>query len=138
MTTRKDYDAEAQEQASRLRPDLDPEASRGAARTHQALVRQLSVAAECNDLRANGVRNAVQAIADRRGITVSTVRMLLHRASTDNGVALVAPPAVPSLEGALRIVSDWCIEANECGGVDAGDLAFRLTSAGYQLPDDDA
>lgn len=37
----------------------------------------------------------------------------------------------------LRIVSGWCIEANENGGVDAGDLAFRLTDAGYELPDDD-
>lgn len=37
----------------------------------------------------------------------------------------------------LRIVSDWCIEANEVGGVDAGDLAYRLESAGYPLPDDD-
>lgn len=34
----------------------------------------------------------------------------------------------------LRIVSDWCVEANESGGVDAGDLAFRLTRSGYQLP----
>lgn len=37
---------------------------------------------------------------------------------------------------ALRIVSDWCVEANENGGVDAGDLAFRLEQAGFPLPDD--
>lgn len=37
----------------------------------------------------------------------------------------------------LRIVSDWCIEANEVGGVDAGDLAWRLEEAGFPLPDED-
>jgi hypothetical protein len=37
----------------------------------------------------------------------------------------------------LRIVSDWCIEANEVGGVEAGDLAYRLEQAGFPLPDDD-
>lgn len=37
----------------------------------------------------------------------------------------------------LRIVSDWCIEANDVGGVDAGDLAFRLLEAGFPLPDDE-
>lgn len=41
------------------------------------------------------------------------------------------------LAAVLRIVSDWCIEANEVGGVDAGDLAYRLETAGYPLPDDD-
>ena len=35
----------------------------------------------------------------------------------------------------LGIVSDWCVEANENGGVDAGDLAWRLEQAGYPLPD---
>lgn len=36
---------------------------------------------------------------------------------------------------ALRIVSDWRVEANEVGGVDAGDLSWRLEQAGYPLPD---
>jgi hypothetical protein len=40
----------------------------------------------------------------------------------------------PAVE-VLRIVSDWCVEANENGGVDAGDLAWRLKQAGYPLPD---
>lgn len=35
----------------------------------------------------------------------------------------------------LHIVSDWCIEANEVGGVDAGDLAWRLEQAGYPFAD---
>lgn len=37
----------------------------------------------------------------------------------------------------LRIVSAWCVEANEAGGVDAGDLAWRLEQAGYSLPDEE-
>lgn len=36
----------------------------------------------------------------------------------------------------LDIVNNWCIEANDVGGVDATDLAFRLLEAGYALPDD--
>ena len=35
----------------------------------------------------------------------------------------------------LRIVSDWCVEANDVAGVDAGDLAWRLEQAGFPLPD---
>lgn len=35
----------------------------------------------------------------------------------------------------LRVVSAWCVEANEVGGVDAGDLAWRLEEAGHPLPD---
>lgn len=46
-------------------------------------------------------------------------------------------PASVAAAEVLRIVSDWCVEANECGGMDAGDLAFRLRQAGYELPDDD-
>ncbi len=38
---------------------------------------------------------------------------------------------------ALRIVSEWCVEANEVGGVDAGDLAWRLQEAGHVLPGED-
>ena len=37
----------------------------------------------------------------------------------------------------IQIVSDWCIEANNVGGVDAGDLAWRLEDAGYPLPPED-
>lgn len=35
----------------------------------------------------------------------------------------------------LRIVSAWCVEANDVGGVDAGDLAWRLEQAGFRLPE---
>ncbi|MEU0818892.1 hypothetical protein [Streptomyces mirabilis] len=44
----------------------------------------------------------------------------------------------PSLDGALRIVSDWVIESNDSGGIDADDLTWRLAQAGYPLPDDEA
>ena len=37
----------------------------------------------------------------------------------------------------LGIVSAWCVEANETGGVDATDLAWRLEQAGHPLPDED-
>lgn len=36
-------------------------------------------------------------------------------------------------DAVLRIVSDWCVETNEHGG-----LAWRLETAGYPLPDEDA
>lgn len=45
--------------------------------------------------------------------------------------------AETALAGVLGIVSAWCVEANECGGVDATDLAWRLKQAGHQLPDTD-
>lgn len=37
----------------------------------------------------------------------------------------------------MGIVGEWCVEANDVGGVDATDLAFRLDAAGYRLPDDE-
>lgn len=129
MTTT-DYDAKAKQQARQIRPDLDPTAGPGAARSHRALVRLLSVAAECNDLRTQGVRNATVIIAERRGVTAQTVRMLLHRASTEHGITLVDQPTVPSLEGAMRIVADW-YQSSEGRDVLVEDLA----AAGYRLPD---
>ncbi|MEU0783478.1 hypothetical protein ABZ341_18130 [Streptomyces sp. NPDC006173] len=39
-------------------------------------------------------------------------------------------------DAVLRIVSDWCVESNENGGIDAGDLAWRLEEAGHPLPAD--
>lgn len=46
-------------------------------------------------------------------------------------------PAEAAAAEVLRIVSDWCTEANENGGVDAGDLAWRLEQAGYPLPSEE-
>lgn len=131
MTTTVDrYDAEAQERAHQMRPDLDPAAGPGAARSYRALVRLLSVATECNDLRTQGVRNATLVIAERRGVTAQTVRMLLHRASTEHGITITAPPTVPSLDGMLRIVADWYASSE---GRDV--LAEELAAAGYSLPE---
>lgn len=42
-----------------------------------------------------------------------------------------------ALREVLGIVTDWCVEANDCGGVDATDLAFRLEQAGHPLPDEE-
>lgn len=42
-----------------------------------------------------------------------------------------------ALAEVLRLVSAWCVEANENGGVDAGDLAWRLEQAGHPLPDEE-
>ena len=44
-------------------------------------------------------------------------------------------PASEAAAEVLRIVSAWCVEANDTGGIDAGDLAWRLEQAGYPLPD---
>ena len=126
-----DYDVIATERARKLRPDLDPTAGPGAARSHRALIRTLSVAHECNDLRDTGVRNAVTVIAQRRGMSHSTVSMILHRARTDYGVTVVDSPSGPSLAGALRIVSDWYRSSE---GRDV--LIEDLTAAGYPIPED--
>jgi hypothetical protein len=37
----------------------------------------------------------------------------------------------------IQVVNDWCVEYNNEGGIDAGDLAWRLEAAGYALPPDD-
>ncbi|MCY0916997.1 hypothetical protein OS965_02250 [Streptomyces sp. H27-G5] len=37
----------------------------------------------------------------------------------------------------MRIVCDYVIESNDIGGIDCNDLADRLRTAGYPLPDDE-
>jgi hypothetical protein len=51
-------------------------------------------------------------------------------------ICLASDQADP-VAAVLRIVSDWYIEVNEVGGVDAGDLVWRLEQAGYYLPDEE-
>lgn len=36
----------------------------------------------------------------------------------------------------LKIIWEYCTEANEVGGIDAGDLAWRTTQAGFAAPED--
>lgn len=48
-----------------------------------------------------------------------------------------ATAALASLDGVLRIVADWVTEANDFGGIDADDLAWRLEEAGHKLPEGD-
>lgn len=54
--------------------------------------------------------------------TVGALKAELNR-TADGGVDKV-----------LAIVEEWCCEANDVGGVDATDLAFRLGRAGYSFP----
>jgi hypothetical protein len=90
----------------------------------------LSISAECNDLRNAGVRNAITAIAERRGMSHSTVTMILHRARTDYGITIVDQPTLPSLEGAMRIIADWYASSE---GRDV--LVEDLAAAGYPIPE---
>jgi hypothetical protein len=41
------------------------------------------------------------------------------------------------LDKVMGIVGDWCVESNTSGGIDAGDLSWRLEEAGYPLWDGD-
>lgn len=43
--------------------------------------------------------------------------------------------AEAKLEKALRLVSEYCVESNDVGGIDATDLAFRFERADLKLPD---
>ena len=46
-------------------------------------------------------------------------------------------PAEVAAAEVLRIVAEWVTESNDVGGVDSGDLTWRLEQAGYPLPDED-
>lgn len=48
---------------------------------------------------------------------------------------LLRRAATQPVRPVLAIVSAWCVESNDTGGIDAGDLAWRLEQAGYPLPD---
>lgn len=37
----------------------------------------------------------------------------------------------------LEIINEFCIEYNNSGGIDAGDLAYRTESAGFEFPPDE-
>ncbi|MEU8473725.1 hypothetical protein [Streptomyces hygroscopicus] len=68
----------------------------------------------------------------------SPTPLSLEAARDHQHVGTAAARRVATLKAALaevlRIVADWCTEANDVGGVDATDLAFRLEHAGHQLP----
>lgn len=66
-----------------------------------------------------------------------TVAEFAKKISEKRGAIATARAAQTALAEVLRLVSAWCVEANENGGVDAGDLAWRLEQAGHQLPDED-
>ncbi|MEU9793799.1 hypothetical protein AB0E27_24755 [Streptomyces sparsogenes] len=70
-----------------------------------------------------------------RGTLLESERRLL-RAAVDAELA-DAEAAHAALVEVLGIVTAWCVEANETGGVDATDLAWRLEQAGHPLPDEE-
>lgn len=51
---------------------------------------------------------------------------------------LVDAVIAEALAPVMRIVCDYVIESNDVGGIDCNDLADRLRTAGYPLPDDEA
>ncbi|MCZ1006366.1 hypothetical protein [Streptomyces lydicus] len=52
----------------------------------------------------------------------------------EDGARLLAELQRNATRPVLEIVSAWCVESNDIGGIDAGDLAWRLEQAGYPLP----
>lgn len=46
--------------------------------------------------------------------------------------------AAGRLPEVMRIIRDWVTEYNDVGGIDAGDLVWRLEQAGHPLPDETA
>ncbi|WP_330173028.1 hypothetical protein OG875_05115 [Streptomyces sp. NBC_01498] len=45
--------------------------------------------------------------------------------------------AEADLDTMLRIITEYVVESNDIGGLDANDLVSRLGSAGFPLPDED-
>lgn len=75
-----DQRAIAEAAVRRMRPDLDPEDSKGARRTWDSLVRYAEVYQEYNEHLIRGTRDAIGEIAERHGVEKATVRSWLHRA----------------------------------------------------------
>lgn len=44
--------------------------------------------------------------------------------------------AEAALADVMRMVTEFVVESNDCGGIDANDLASRLEQAGHPLPED--
>lgn len=61
----------------------------------------------------------------------------VHSPGSDTPCTDARPTSRDRVDKVLRIVNEWVIESNDVGGVDAGDLAWRLEQAGFPLPDTD-
>ncbi|WP_431772217.1 hypothetical protein [Streptomyces cucumeris] len=70
----------AEELITRLRPDLDPNAGKGAARSWNGLVKLAEAVEEHMDEMLKGSSDPVSAMAIRHGVAPATVRTWLHRA----------------------------------------------------------
>lgn len=89
------------EMVRRVRPDLDPEESRGAARSWNGLVRLAEALDEYTELLATGSTDVVGEMAAAHGVAPATVRTWVHRARQAGITATgwldkAAPPLVPS------------------------------------------
>lgn len=76
--------------------------------------------------------------ARKRAADIADVCAAEH-GTRDPVVVPVVASEIERLRGDLatvmRIVTAWCVEYNDFGGVDAEDLAWRLEEAGHPLPD---
>ncbi|MCQ6250879.1 hypothetical protein [Streptomyces malaysiensis] len=93
-----------------------------------------------------GERDHMHDVADQLAYAIAPIEVIGEHSSENdpwqNALDHVTPAAQVDEEKqrvaeVLRIVSAWCTEANDVGGVDAGDLAWRLEQAGHQLPDEE-
>ncbi|MET9517013.1 hypothetical protein [Streptomyces sp. NPDC002994] len=63
-------------------------------------------------------------------------RSWIHSPGSDTR-CLNARPPTNQLAEVMRIVTEYVIESNDIGGLDANDLTDRLEQAGYPLPEID-
>lgn len=113
--------------ARTIRPDLDPDADGAQARSFNCLVHLVTVVQECDALRKQGARNAAGVIAERHGVSASTVRGWLHRAKW-RGIEPGPPPRVvtpaEAVTRALAVIDDY--ESMDYYVGSTADVASRI------------
>jgi len=78
----------------------------------------------------------LSAVATAAGTAADNMRATIARIEQERANLPELPPR--DAEKVLAVVAEWCNESWEVGGIDAGDLAWRLQEAGYPLPKDGA
>jgi len=76
----------------------------------------------------------LSAVATAAGTAADNMRATIARIEQER--ANDRPLPVRSADAVLAVVAEWCRESWEVGGINAGDLAWRLSEAGYPLPKD--